>query len=288
MSGFIQRMLAEEFISKLCSKSMLITCCIILALTTGCTESLKNSTSDSSLAALGGKAHTFVDLPGYFVEFFTDYNLAGNTDSFCSGVHIGDGYVLTAAHCLDSLLTCATDLNHVFINTIVSSPSGRREQKLALAEVDGIALHAGWTPTEDYLHMGTGDDIALIKTDLAIAEQAELPGYPLDIKHSRFSGGELRTYGIGGSFEHQSHHEWSRSRASYFGGVVSADRSHTPLSSALINKNNGFVKPKPILCLLSRGARICAILNKVASQLQLPHQILLHRIRFYPTLIFLM
>ena len=45
--------------------------CMILAITTGCKKS--GSADDSSLATWGGKAYTFVELPGYFVEFFIDH-----------------------------------------------------------------------------------------------------------------------------------------------------------------------------------------------------------------------
>ena len=229
MSGFIRRMQVEELISKLCSKSMLITCCIILALTTGCKESPQNSTSAASLAAYGGKAHTFMDLPGYFVEFVTS-DEHGRTHSFCSGSHIGDGYILTAAHCLDSFLNCEADLNNASINVIVSSSSGRREQRwLGLVEVDGIAIHAGWTPSQVGEKNGTGDDIALIKTDLPIAEQADLPEHSFDTQHPRFSSGELWFYGIGGNVESlSSHHEQPESHTTYFGGMVSIDGASVP------------------------------------------------------------
>lgn len=190
---------------------------LTLSPATGCKRSPEKSPTDSALATWGGKAHAFVDLPGYFVEFFTDDGSA-KTHSFCSGAHIGGGYILTAAHCLDSHLSCQEDLNHVQVNFIHSSASGRREQKHPLADVHGIVLHAGWLSSSGQRHY----DIALIKTGLRVVGQAYLPESPPLTQQSRISSSELWSYGTGGVFEHQSHHDQPRSRTSYFGGVVSA------------------------------------------------------------------
>lgn len=189
---------------------------LTLSPATGCKRSPEKSPTDSALATWGGKAHAFVDLPGYFVEFFID-NGSGKVFSFCSGAHIGGGYILTAAHCLDSYLSCQKDLNQVQVNFIHSSASGRREQKSPLADAHGIVLHAGWSSSDQ-----THYDIALIKTNLRVAGQAYLTESPSLTQRSQLSSGDLWIYGIGGVFEHQSHHVRHRSLASYFGGVVSA------------------------------------------------------------------
>lgn len=188
-------------------------------MTSGCKDSLKKPSHDSTLATWGGKVHAFADLPGYFTEFFIDDGPNNQTLPFCSGTHIGNGYILTAAHCLDSYLSCEIDPKDIFINVIASS--GRHEQKLALADVRGIAVHAGW-PTS-VSSQSSIDDIALIKTDLTIANQAYLPEDPPTTLQPRLSSGEWWIYGVGGSLKHQSHHKQPRIRPSYFGGVVAAD-----------------------------------------------------------------
>lgn len=201
------------------SSPSILMICIILAVTSGCKKSLNHSSDESSLTTWGGKAHRFVDLPGYVTEFFIDNSPAGQTSPFCSGVHIGDGYILTAAHCLESYLNCAINLKDVFINVMTSSPEGQREQRLALADASGIAVHAEYLSS----HKRMLHDIALIKTDLAIVELAHLPEHPPTTLHPRRASGEWWVYGVGGSFVHQSHHQQPRAHASYFGGVVSAD-----------------------------------------------------------------
>ncbi|MCY4380870.1 MAG: trypsin-like serine protease [Proteobacteria bacterium] len=69
-----------------------------LLLGVSCKHSYHNP-SLTSPSSYGGKEYkSFVELPPYFVEWqYRGYGV-------CSGAHIGDGYILTTAHCVDEFL----------------------------------------------------------------------------------------------------------------------------------------------------------------------------------------
>ncbi|MCY4443623.1 MAG: hypothetical protein OXC44_02350 [Proteobacteria bacterium] len=103
-----------------------------LLMVTSCKHS-KTHLPPAQLSTYGGKEYkSFVELPPYFVELLEKSknqnivlsqpnssiekspdstnpisDISINSFGYCSGSHIGNGYILTAAHCLDRLLCTA-------------------------------------------------------------------------------------------------------------------------------------------------------------------------------------
>ena len=67
-----------------------------LLLSCGSTRPLLGSRSHT----LGGMGSSFREFPGYIVKIDVQIDHQSKHSATCSGVHIGDGVILTAAHCL--------------------------------------------------------------------------------------------------------------------------------------------------------------------------------------------
>ncbi|MCY4380274.1 MAG: trypsin-like serine protease [Proteobacteria bacterium] len=167
---------------------------------------------------LSGKPYRFQDFPGYMVKIesylpsrfhqdsYTSDMLASETFS-CSGVHIGAGFILTAAHCLtryqkkqifnkDSIEI--QPLNIRFIWYITQSHGDQKSIKfISSHQIIASATHHQFKKLSPY-----GHDIAIIKTkpfaNFPIAESAHLPTDDYTTKSRVVS-----VYGIGLSAKDQ-------------------------------------------------------------------------------------
>ncbi|MCY4380175.1 MAG: trypsin-like serine protease [Proteobacteria bacterium] len=203
----------------------------------------------------------FEDLPGYFVELFSLIHNDGK--GFCSGAHIGGGYILTAAHCLTNTL-CADDLDNEFSNFRLRYNSWDRvngkqkESVIHSMNIDAIVMHKHYfvdpdsvlVPSDfipsDLFHNLTQvkvNDIALIKVNVPPTKpffrEATLPDSQFQDNHmstwrgykdrDKIMASTLYLHGVGK--EHPSQ--------SYFGGAVTAMREQdhfiTDRITSLIN-----------------------------------------------------
>ncbi|MCY4381456.1 MAG: hypothetical protein OXC40_07820 [Proteobacteria bacterium] len=183
--------------------------------------------SDSSdlgqLSTYGGKEYQkFQDLPPYFVELGTVKPSIRSADSkfhgHCSAAHIGDGYILTAAQCLDNFL-CSEQkgmLESLALRYISKTESGLlQEQTVGHDKIQSVAMHKDF-----FFHFGQPNpkfsagfvrflrpyalthDIALIKVNVdpatPFAGQASLPKkQERDFYSSQRVTGTLHLHGAG-------------------------------------------------------------------------------------------
>ena len=206
---------------------------------------------ESVLKAYGGKEYKFAELPGYFASLVMETDNLSHRE-ICSAAHIGHGFIITAAHCIDYdylELVCRSGMwdshgidgfgiKHIRrlwkrLYDGQSSPQiGRFGIKyisqdgvmtMGFKDIESIVYHRGVYPDEQYqptrdlvVH---ANDIALIKTHppKPFAKAARLPFS----SEERFSlqriEGRLFFHGIG-------KHEDLKSDDSYFGGTIKVDR----------------------------------------------------------------
>ncbi|MCY4380235.1 MAG: trypsin-like serine protease [Proteobacteria bacterium] len=111
-----------------------------LLLTTACKAPPNDDSNLASLSTRGGTEYRkFEDLPGYFVSL-------NKGDSFCSGAHIGDGYILTAAHCLEIDL-CQDDddlysrFKHFGLHYNSRVDGKQKETRLTRSQIEAVVMH---------------------------------------------------------------------------------------------------------------------------------------------------
>ncbi|MCY4380325.1 MAG: trypsin-like serine protease [Proteobacteria bacterium] len=240
---------------------------------TSCKHS-NNSSDLTSPSTYGGKEYkSFVDLPPYFVEllFITPTSEFGA----CSAAHIGDGYILTATHCLGIFL-CShkkSDAKALGIRYNSRTSSGElQEQRLTYDQIEAVVMHKHYFVHPDshiapfidatYAARAPIHDIALIKvqTDpqapfagkaiLPTADQAAL----YSPQHVR---GVVYQHGIGKEFspEYREYKKWKLAKEikdkskdippfkgntlisrSFFGGAVQVVASDSQILKDLVKR----------------------------------------------------
>lgn len=206
----------------------------------------------TALKAYGGKEYKFAELPGYYVSLVmkTDHD---SLREICSGAHIGDGFILTAAHCVNYLVCrsgmwVSSGINGFsikYIRRFWRHLHGRQSSRqigrfgikyiakdgvmtMGFKDIESIVYHRGYYPDEQYQHdddlVITANDIALIKA-LPLepfSKAARLPSSSEDRFGLQRIEGRLFFYGNG------KHEELMKpslhSDNSYFGGTVIVDR----------------------------------------------------------------
>ena len=160
--------------------------------------------------------------------------------SSCAGVHIGGGYIITAAHCVMSTLMGCNATSNLGIHIVtkkdvattagVDSPSSSPHSSLAktyipFGEFKHIVVHQGAGLFEEY-------NMALIQVDPELPFAGEI-ALPTNAKYSSHTiSGDIWIYGIGALIKQQvaatsagsSHQPYA-----YFGGGALIDRKQ-PMS----------------------------------------------------------
>ena len=211
-----------------------------------------NLEGETSLKAYGGKEYKFAELPGYFVILVKADGDFGPLRELCSAAHIGDGFILTAAHCVNNLV-CRSGMwgsrgvdgfGIKYIRRLwgrlYDGQIGRFGIKyiaqdgvmtMGFKDIESIVYHRGYYPDEQYQHnddwVVTANDIALIKTHppKPFAKAARLPLSSEERFGLQRIEGRLFFHGIG-------KHEKDGVRSfldsddsySYFGGTIKVDR----------------------------------------------------------------
>ena len=217
---------------------------------------IAQSPPESTIKTHGGTELRFEELPGFVVELAYQYSSPSSSLSphqssraavdeddvlfhssypICSGSHIGGGYILTAAHCVDHFLftqdNCGgRDWERLVINILVtdSEHTTRRRKTLSANDVTAIVYHRGWRLPPHNHHLITAQtaslyDLALIKVDskLPFADTAHLPQTTDD--HHNFAqftdDDHVWVYGVGGYQLNLSPTNLAPAR-SYFGGLA--------------------------------------------------------------------
>lgn len=241
----------------------------------------KSTASDTSqLATDGGKPHSFQELPGFFVELVKYYESSGkDTDSpnfdrtapynpehvqharseFCSASHIGNGYIITAAHCITPFLQKSCNNNEsinqqhrtyeIGMRVLVKDTQGRiLPQYIPFSEVTSVVYHKGYDlipksndeNTKTHILMAESIfDIALFKVELdhgfQFADAVTLADHDT---HKAYAPeqitGDVWVYGVGERVdfdvtkatweEISAHTSQSFHRQNYFGGTASIYR----------------------------------------------------------------
>ncbi|MCY4444024.1 MAG: trypsin-like serine protease [Proteobacteria bacterium] len=193
----------------------------------------------------GGIEHSFTSLPGFFVAFSSRVtsnsvsstlvppaNIKTKTDNvvaksptptinnlydFCSGAHIGGGYVLTAAHCISQQLYSSDYKNadsHGLLIIKKDASGNRFKHFVPFSELEAIVIHAdfGCSTTPQ-------TDIALLKVSATDAEGwAAEASLGVDVTYSKENLGDyVWVYGIGKDRLTNRSDDGSRS---YFGGLA--------------------------------------------------------------------
>ena len=185
---------------------------ICLCFIVSCKNSNNINTSKNhiSIKTSGGKAHTFTEMPGFFVELVfadfnddvahykssentltikqspsvdlkqtstikqtgkeTDYNNPTKTLTFCSGAHIGEGYILTAAHCLKGKLdrACSNyNPSNLGINFIRSDNGTLSKQFVSFNKMQAV-YH------KKFASVNNSDEIPIYFYDIALLRVPEI------------------------------------------------------------------------------------------------------------------
>lgn len=178
------------------------------------------SDANHATKTLGGNEYRFEELPGFFVEFVSEIPDSETLRPFCSGAYIGDGYVITAAHCLSKLLICPSYMEedgikditsfglHVLTN-VSNSHSGKRQRHyISFSDIKSVVIHKDFFSVDKkYSTTAAGDldylfarkhDIALMKIDpnIPVAASVHLPADKKYSVPSLVHGTEVWVYGV--------------------------------------------------------------------------------------------
>ncbi|MCY4380792.1 MAG: trypsin-like serine protease [Proteobacteria bacterium] len=211
----------------------------------------------------GGKEYSeFTELPPYFVTLARYTDKTTKTRSFCSGAHIGDGYILTAAHCLTTPFLCSNDSNLLYqlsIRYISPSNTGElKEHVLTYENIESIVIHKKYfgdssVPNAEAYSTLAMHDIALIK--VRIDDQAPFAGVAYlpttDEYSTQHLDGVLYLHGIGRELydpgNGSSNDPIDRlssllgallHRLSYFGGSVEVVKKNNPQFLSYVKELN--------------------------------------------------
>ena len=176
--------------------------------------------SVSETKTYGGREHQFTELPGFFVEFVKLLESPGSEEPpqspYCSGVYVGDGYILTAAHCMRK------DGGRRGFNIITQEG---KKKLIPFEDVESLVYHSGFVATEHNRNKKGLYDIALLKVSptLGFADQAHLP--TSEEYSSEKLEGEVWVYGIGRSVKRESDRVMSEQDhpRDYYGGLAYVD-----------------------------------------------------------------
>ena len=211
------------------------------SLTVSCRLNSQN-TNMAEVKTDGGYQSTFEELPGYFVELmasqFEINSRADETDSApappaqttaktpstdallsCSGTHIGSGFILTAAHCIDDWVCDLTAHNrdHAVGHTPITGDIKSKLSRIRLkynhmvsgakqpaiqsgSAIEAVVFHHGYfelLPDRPTPITRARYDLALIKTSgLDFADAANLPALSEHhLSAAQLSGKTLLVYG---------------------------------------------------------------------------------------------
>lgn len=191
---------------------------------------------ETTLKAFGGTEHQFTEFPNYFVALTSKVPHSKDKPpvEYCSGAHIGDGIILTAAHCLNKVF-CQSRIwdGSLERNFGIKYIAQHGTTTMGWKEIESVVYHRGIysddQPTDPWL---LTNDIALIKTRpseafagkvrLPNSSEKDLSSQKLDSrKLAKLEEGTLFVYGVG-----KEHTELLKSsgysQESYFSGAVTA------------------------------------------------------------------
>ncbi|MCY4380324.1 MAG: trypsin-like serine protease, partial [Proteobacteria bacterium] len=235
---------------------------VSLFLGAACMAPPNKSSNLASVSTYGGKEYkSFADLPPYFVELIQHGHLGS-----CSAAHIGDGYILTAAHCLKSYLChtkeAAKSLGIRYITRTKSDEFETYKITLNYEKIEAVVMHKHYFVHPDshifpfihgaYASNAREHDIALIKiqTDpqAPFAGKAILPTADQAALYSpQHVSGVLYQHGIGREFSPE-YKEYKKSKditpfkgntlisTSYFGGSVQVVESDSQILKDLVKR----------------------------------------------------
>ena len=210
------------------------------SLTVSCRPTTQN-TNMAEVKTDGGYQSSFEELPGYFVELMNkpakpeNLNYPETVDknsfqpspassdrrqdihdteaykSFCTGTHIGSGFILTAAHCITDFVcgdSKMTELSRIGLKYNRKTRGGAQQAFQNISAIKAVVFHHGFYELQAGIPapvMQLRNDLALIKTSgLDFADTARLP--ELSEHHlsaAQLSGKNLLVYGTGRSYAAQ-------------------------------------------------------------------------------------